>query len=199
MSKSLGNLYTLDDLAAKGYSAAEVRYVLIGAHYRQPLNFTFHSLDAARHALEKLSKAERALRQAAGSPPDPTHASLIGCSPGPFAEAWSHLTDDLNIPGALGSLFGTVNKSKPAQLDADSALQMWTGLHFILDALGLKLPQIDEENPLEIPPEITALAERRWQAKQSRDWNAADELRRQLDELGWVVKDTKDSYQVSPK
>jgi cysteinyl-tRNA synthetase len=55
MSKSLGNLYTLADLEKRGYSAPEVRYVLISGHYRAPLNFTFHSLDAARQALQKLA------------------------------------------------------------------------------------------------------------------------------------------------
>ncbi len=59
MSKSLGNLYTLDDLKHRGFTPAEVRYVLVSGHYRQPLNFTLHSLDAARAALMKLAKFEK--------------------------------------------------------------------------------------------------------------------------------------------
>ena len=51
MSKSLGNLYTLADLAKKGYSAMEVRYVLLNGHYRKPINFGFDSLHAGREAL----------------------------------------------------------------------------------------------------------------------------------------------------
>ncbi len=200
MSKSLGNLYTLADLEAKGHSAAEVRYVLIGAHYRQPLNFTFHSLDAARHALQKLAKAERALHQAAASPAALTHADLTGSDPGPFGEAWSLLNDDLNVPGALGAVFGVLNKTKPAQLSETEALAAWTGLHFILAALGIVLPPpVNEGAGADIPADIQALAEQRWQAKQARDWPAADALRQQLDAAGWVIKDAKDSYQILPK
>ena len=200
MSKSLGNLHTLSDLAAKGYSADEVRYVLIGAHYRQPLNFTFHSLDAARQALQKLAKAERSLHQAAGSPALLTYPQLIASSPGPFAEAWSLLTDDLNVPGALGSLFGTLNKTKPAQISATEALTAWSGLHLLLHALGLRLPTASEElDRPDIPSEIIALADQRWQAKQARDWPAADALRQQLETQGWLIKDAKDSYQILPK
>lgn len=57
MSKSLGNLYTLDDLISKGYSAQQIRYALIAGHYRQQLNFTFKGLDDAKSALSKLAKA----------------------------------------------------------------------------------------------------------------------------------------------
>jgi cysteinyl-tRNA synthetase len=200
MSKSLGNLYTLQDLAAKGYSAAEVRYVLVGAHYRQPLNFTFHSLDAARQALQKLAKSERALAQAAGQPAALAYPTLIRQDPGPFAEAWALLNDDLNVPGALGAIFGTLNKTKPAQLDPATALATWTGLHLLLVALGLTLPTAAEEpTSADLPPDIITLAEQRWQAKQNRDWATADALRQQLDAAGYVIKDAKDSYQILPK
>jgi len=200
MSKSLGNLYTLADLAAKGYTPAEVRYVLVGAHYRQPLNFTLHSLDAARQALQKIAKAERALHQAAVTPAALTYSSLIGHDPAPFADAWNLLQDDLNVPGALGSLFSTLNKTKPALLSPAEALATWTGLHFILQALGLTLPTPTVEAPTtDIPPEILALAEQRWQAQQARDWSTSDALRLQLETAGYLIKDTKDSYQILPK
>jgi cysteinyl-tRNA synthetase len=69
MSKSVGNLYTLADLETRGYTAGEVRYVLISGYYSAPLNFTFHSLDAARQALARLAKHETSLRQKAGTTP----------------------------------------------------------------------------------------------------------------------------------
>ena len=55
MSKSLGNLHTLDDIRARGHTAEEVRYVLLSGSYRQPLNFTFDSLKAVGKALKKIS------------------------------------------------------------------------------------------------------------------------------------------------
>lgn len=195
MSKSLGNLYTLADLEKRGYSAAEVRYVLISGHYRAPLNFTFHSLDAARQALQKLAKFDKALQER-GCPALPATQSL---SPGPFAEAWQVLNDDLNVPGALGAIFATLNKTKPASLSLDEALAVHSGLHFMLESLGLKLPVPSQDLATDVPAEIADLAERRWQAKNAKDWPTADSLRKELESLGWLIKDSKDSYQILPK
>lgn len=192
MSKSLGNLYTLEDLQGRGYSPAEVRYVLISGHYRAPLNFNVHSLDAARQALQKLAKFDKALRAAGGVESKPGYA-------GPFADAWQVLNNDLNVPGAIGAIFGVINQTKPAALSKDEATQALTGLHFVLGALGIALPAVHEDEVAEVPPEIAELAERRWQAKQSKDWAAADALRKELDAAGWVIKDSKDGYQVVRK
>ncbi len=217
MSKSLGNLYTLEDLAKRGYSAAEVRYVLISGHYRAPLNFTLHSLDSARQALQKLAKADKALERGA---PNPQHsASNSGAAsssggdaalrssatdsavraPGPFAEAWDILLNDLNVPGATGSIFGTLNKLKPAALSAAEATAIRNGLHFMLNALGLKLPAIADEAAADVPADIQALAQQRWDAKQANDWAAADTLRKQLEASGWLIKDSKDGFTVIAK
>ena len=192
MSKSLGNLYTLDDLQKRGYTPAETRYVLINGHYRAPLNFTFNSLDAARQALHKLAKNAQALRAAAG-------AQTVAPAPGPFAAAWALLEDDLNVPGALGEVFATLNRLKPAALAAPEAAAALAGLHFLLTALGLQLPDLREEGSETAPAEVTALAERRWQAKQARDWPAADALRQELEAAGWLVKDGKDGWQLARK
>jgi cysteinyl-tRNA synthetase len=194
MSKSLGNLYTLEDLKARGYTPTEVRYVLISGHYRTPLSFTLHSLDAARQALQKLAKFDRAVRDVAG-----LSASIPGTAPGPFAHAWETLNDDLNVPGALGDIFATINRTKAASLSQNEAVAVLEGLHFILFALGLQLPASSEEVQTDVPAEIAALAEKRWQAKQSKDWSAADILRKELDAAGWIIKDSKESYQVVKK
>lgn len=189
MSKSLGNLFTLADLAARGHTAAEVRYVLISGHYRAPLNFTMHSLDSARQALQKLAKFDKALDR--GTTPSAS-------APGPFAEAWDTLLRDLNVPGALGALFGVLNKVKPAALSADDAAAVRGGLHFMLKALGLILPTVMEDAAVEVPADIQALAQQRWDAKQAKDWPAADALRKQLEAAGWLIKDTREGFIVLP-
>jgi cysteinyl-tRNA synthetase len=199
MSKSLGNLYTLEDLKARGYSASEVRYTLISGHYRAPLNFTFHSLDSAKQALQKLAKHERSLRgkMQRSDLATPTHADLIAHgTPGPFADAWSTLLNDLNAPGALGGVFGAIKEADQATTTPESAHHIWLSLHFMLGALGLILPQ--EEGPVEAPAEVAALAEQRWHAKQDKDWPAADRLRLELEALGWTTKDSKTEYQLLP-
>lgn len=200
MSKSLGNLYTLSDLAERGYSAAEVRYTLISGHYRSPLNFTFHSLDSARQALQKIAKVAHSLVEKAGATPPVSHDALVAKgSPGPFQDAWTILNDDLNVPGALGAIFGMLNKTKPATLSSDEALATLNGLQFMLDALGLAIPVPTQEATSEVPAEISDLADQRWQAKQAKDWPAADALRKQLEEAGWIIKDHKDGYDILPK
>ncbi len=188
MSKSLGNLYTLADLAQRGYSPAEVRYVLISGHYHTPLNFTFHSLDSARHALQKLAKADKALTRGEGAPQ--------ADGPGPFAEAWQTLLHDLNVPGAFGSVFGVLNKLKPAGLTDAEAVEARGGLHFMLQAFGLVLPPVAEENTADVPADIQALAQQRWDAKQAKDWAAADTLRKQLEAAGWLIKDSKEGFSI---
>lgn len=199
MSKSLGNLYTLDDLKERGHTPAEVRYTLLSGHYRQPLNFTLDSLHAARQALTKLAKFEKALREKAGLSAQPTHKDLVKLhDAGALQSAWDALLHDLNVPEALGCVFSLLNKTKLADTSADEAKQLWQGLHFILDAIGIVLPEIKEET-VEVPPDIRALAEERWAARQAKDWAKADEMRKQLDALGWTMKDGKDGYQLIPK
>lgn len=200
MSKSLGNLYTLDDLKHRGYLPAEVRYVLLSGHYHQPLNFTLHSLDAAHAALQKLAKFAKALGEASGSVTAPSHESLVEKgNVSAFQAAWDSLLDNLNVPGALGGVFTVINHTKLAGLSRTEAKTLWEGLHFILDALGIELPPVKEDEVVDAPDDIKALAEERWKAKQSRDFARSDELRKQIDLAGWIIKDSKEGYQLFPK
>ena len=189
MSKSLGNLYTLDDLAAKGYTAMEVRYVLIGAHYRKQLNFTLESLAGAHEALSKLGKGARGLAQRAGD------GHLLGeAGFGPFQSAWDALNDDLNTPGCLGGIFTGLREC--SGLEGEQAAKALAGLNRVLRALGLKLPEV--EPTAEVPVEIKALADERWAARSAKDWAKSDALRDQLAGLGWLVKDSPEGYEINP-
>jgi len=191
MSKSLGNLYTLDDLSERGFSPMEVRYVLIGAHYRKPLNFTISSLEGAREALAKLAKGAR---QLAAKVPDGTMISNADF--GPFQAAWDALNDDLNTPGALGGLFTGLREA--VKSDGTAAAEALAGFNRILKALGLVLPEAADDAGADVPTEIRELADRRWEARTARDWAASDAMRDELNSLGWVVKDGKDGYTLTP-
>ena len=189
MSKSLGNLYTLEDLAAKGWSAMETRYVLLGGHYRKPLNFTFDSLHAAREALGTLAEGAERLRVAAG-----VAAGSAGgaATEGGFDAAWEKLNFDLNTPAAMGEVFKRLKQCDG--LAGAEAAAAWRGLQGMLDAMGLVLPPVAERAAEEAPAEVRELAERRWAAKQAREWAAADGLRGEIAALGWSVKDAKEGY-----
>jgi cysteinyl-tRNA synthetase len=190
MAKSLGNFHTLDDLAAKGFTAMEVRYVLIGAHYRKPLNFTFDSLHAAREALAKLAKGARAL---AAKAPAETRFSEVGF--GPFQAAWDSLNDDLNTPGCLGGLFTGLRDA--ARLEGEDAARALAAFNRVLRALGLILPAPDE-GVVAIPDDVRALADERWAARLAKDWAKADEMRGHLAQRGWAMKDGKEGYELAP-
>ena len=188
MSKSLGNLYTIDDLAQKGHTAMEVRYVLMSGHYRKQLNFTLDSLHAAKEALHKLAKGRATLALAAGDSPN----SLFNIQHSLFAPAWQALNRDLNTPASLGHLFSGLKAAQ--KITGEQASQNLAAFDALIEALGLELPI--EEVPSDIPAEIQDLAERRWQAKQNKDWAASDQLRDELTSLGWTIKDNPDGYEL---
>ncbi len=191
MSKSLGNLYTLADLAAKGFTAMEVRYVLIGAHYRKPLNFTLDSLSGAREALAKLAKGARQLASKIEPGTVVTSADF-----GPFLPAWESLTHDLNTPGALGGIFTGLREA--ANLTGPDAAAALTGMNRILRALGITLPELADNESTVIPSAIQALADARWAARLAKNWAESDTLRAQLLEQGWLMKDGKEDFTLSP-
>ena len=176
MSKSLGNLYTLDDLKAKGFSPMALRYALLMGHPRKQLNFTLDSLHAAEKALGTLRQFRTSLASVGGD------ATL-------FAPVHAALADDLNTPGSLGALFTIVNRG-PQGVEL-------AAFDRVLFALGLKLdapvaPKAD------IPADIADLAAKRWAAKQAKDFAAADTLRNELTAAGWSMLDRKDGYSLEP-
>ena len=191
MSKSLGNLYTIDDLTEKGYTAMEVRYVLISGHYRKQLNFTLDSLHAAKEALQKLTKGRALLVSIGGNQAD----CSVAMESSVFAPAWESLNQDLNTPAALGHLFSGLKAAQ--NLKSDEAAANLAAFDDILNALGLELPVQEQEQSSDAPAEIQELAEQRWQAKQNKDWAASDQLRDQLSSAGWTIKDNPDGYELS--
>ena len=177
MSKSLGNLYTLDDLRAKGFSAMAVRYALLSGHPRKQLNFTLDSVHAAEKALASLRAHRAALAPAAAA-----HDA--------FAPVIAALQDDLNTPAALGALFTLLNR-KEGQPDAAS-------FDRAMFALGLDLSTAPAAPKAAVPEEITTLAEKRWAAKQAKDFASADTLRKEIAAAGWSMLDRKDGYSLEP-
>jgi cysteinyl-tRNA synthetase len=200
MSKSLGNLYTLQELQDKGYSPMAIRYALIAGHYRQPLNFTLQSLSTATSALQKLSKTQRQLQAMAsmaaiaptgnGDRPEKTSAS-------PLANAWKALREDLNIPQCLGIIFTETSPSALRKLLPTEAHRLLCDFQDIIrGALGLTLPEIDtdSQNVTMIPEQVQQLAEQRLVAKRQKFFDKADGLREQIHSLGWRIVDRPDGF-----
>jgi cysteinyl-tRNA synthetase len=173
MSKSAGNFFTLRDLLAKGWTGREVRYVLLSAHYREQLNFTFEGLQAARSALQRIDefllKAQEAPTAKASS------ASSV------IAAFESALDDDLNISQALAALFEFIRESNKNGIPADTLAQ-WQRIDSVL---GFGIP-----TKASVPAEVQSLVEERQAARKAKHFQRSDEIRDQLAKAGWVIEDT---------
>lgn len=201
MSKSLENLFTLDQLKEKGFTPMEVRYTLISGSYRQPLNFTFASLKSGRSAMKKMEKNLLPYLEKTGLSEigfNKLSASPFPTDWGHFQRAWDGLANDLNVSQATGGIFAGFAALEKSELERQDILKELKALGGILYALGIQLFQAVNEPVLEIPDEISQLAEARWQAKLNKDWDNADQLRKELNDSGWNVLDKKHSYEILP-
>ena len=170
MSKSLGNLYTVDDLIEKDYDPIDFRYFVLGAHYRTQLNFTFDALTAARNALSRLRVIVRAWDKPA-----------VGCAE--FEERFDEaIFDDLNTPQALAILWELVDSDNSSSAKAHSLLQFD-------EVLGLGLKSY-VSIPLDVPDSVQLLVDEREQARKDKDWSLSDELREKIAVSGFIVEDT---------
>lgn len=192
MSKSLGNFYTLRDLLDKGYTGRQIRYVLISAHYRTQLNFTFEGLDAAKSALNRIDDVIYRLKELkAADQKEPIDDLLQGVEK-QFKEA---MQDDLNISEALAALFEFV-RSLNTLLDGDKlsvesaqkALQLFDSMDLVLGIIAR-----EEE---EIPVEVYEAAQKRWAARKEKDWATADEMREFVTAKGYFIEDTGSGFKI---
>jgi cysteinyl-tRNA synthetase len=185
MSKSLGNFYTLRDLLAKGLDARAIRYALISAHYREPLNFTVDGVNAAKAALARIDEMLLKLRQLAGD----AAAGESAAADKLLADFQTAMDDDLNSSAALGAVFEFVRQTnrRLAQktlcaAEAAALLRAWERLDGVL---GLGMPQTND-----VPAEIRSLLEQRQAARKAKDFKRADALRDELKAKGWIIEDT---------
>ena len=189
MSKSLGNFFTLRDLLDKGWSGREIRWVLIGAHYRKKLNFTFDALKIARETLGKFEEFFKRLRAVKNSGDGSAVVEALENAKNGFASA---MADDLNISMALASLFDlmrNINRiADENKLDAAGAEKVLDAFRDFDRIIGcFEVDNVKTEAA--IPAEVTALAEARAAARKEKNWAESDRLRDEISKLGYTIKD----------
>ena len=195
MSKSAGNFYTLRECVEKGYSGKEIRWVLLGAHYRKKLNFTFAACDQARTALNKFSELFARLKDISTEGDDSEAKEIVLKAKHAFDKG---LADDLNISEALAAVFGLqsdANKLLNAKSLSKSGAELILEQYRKFDEV-FALFEVDTEKKDDVPAEVMEMAEKRCAARASKDWATADAMRDQLKELGWVVEDSADGFKV---
>ncbi len=196
MSKSLGNFFTLRDLIEKGYTGREIRYVLMGAHYRKQLNFTFDALAQAKSSLRYFDELSIRLKEVNNENAAMLDEAIFNTFESDFEKA---VADDLNIAGALAVIFkmgSEANKLLDAnnlhKLDADKFLATFRKFDRIFGFLN-----VDEAKKDEIPADIIALAEARIQAKIDKNYAEADRIREEIKAAGYIVEDApKNTYRI---
>jgi len=191
MSKSLNNFYTLDDLEKKGYEPMAFRLLLLSAHYRSEMNFTWDNMEGAQVSWEKLVDKIRKLIMTKDTEPEP---DLIQESTAQKLREkfFVALENDLHTPEALAVLWEMLGSDLLAK-------QKYQLLLSFDEVFGLGLARIDVEEELALPAEAQALAEQRVEARTKKDWALADQLRKQLEQLGYQVKDEVDGQKVTKK
>jgi len=192
MSKSLGNFHTLRDVMARGYNGREVRYVLLAAHYRQSLNFTFEAVEAARSSLARIDAFMDRLKQApaAGS-------SLPDWALQAETVFKTSLDEDLNISEALAGIFEMVHAGN-RDLDAGrivwSASQVLALLARFDTVLGVLTPPA-----LAIPEAVQVMLTARAAARAAKQWTESDRLRDAMQAAGWDVRDTPEGQKLTKR
>lgn len=193
MSKSAGNFYTLRDLLDKNMSPRSIRYLLISAHYRKQLNFTFEGLEQAAHALERIDNFVlrlKDIKQKAGEDSEiekPAESMFMGIT--------SCLDDDLNISGAIAALFDFIAAVNTLidrdKVSAESAEKIIEALEKADSVFGfIFFPEANSDDA--DTEQIQSLIDERLAAKKSKDFNRADEIRDHLLSIGIQLEDTKE-------
>lgn len=200
MSKSLGNFFTVRDVL-KEYEGEVVRFFMLSAHYRNPINFSKALIDSAKSSLERIYTCMETLEFLRGRADAPKESSARETEYFSRLEGFRQkfeaaMEDDLNTADAISVLFEIVsdanktlhqenNPSVPAIEQTLSALRELGG---VLGLLGRKKE--------EVPAEIQALLEERARARAEKNWAKSDEIRDLLKEKGVLVKDTPQGQMI---
>ncbi len=195
MSKSAGNFFTVREIA-EHYGYEPIRYFMLSAHYRSPLNYTAELIESCKSSLERLytcrENLDFAIENAHGDSNILTQKAAAAKVK--FNDA---MEDDLNTADALAAIFELVKEintlssqsTKEALQDAAEAFDQMT------DVLGILYNRKKEE----APKEVLQLVEQRAAAKKEKNWAVADQIRDKLAEMGWVVEDTAQGPKLSKK
>jgi cysteinyl-tRNA synthetase len=189
MSRSAGNAVTLKDLIHLGYSAREVRYLLLSTHYRQPLSYSEEKLKVARAALKRIDAFVVKLRRCSN---DRKTDKIQGICEEMLSSFDAAMEADLNVPMALAAIFILIRKvnqsisaGEVSKNDAAYLLDAFARINSVLALIDLNPAGAETEDP-----DIEAMIDRRDEARERKDYQEADRIREDLKKKNITLEDT---------
>ena len=198
MSKSLGNFFTAREVAEK-YGYEVVRYMMVQAHYRSPINYCVELLDACKASLERLytcrDTLDRAIANAPAGAADPESLALFDQRKQAFITA---MDDDLNTADGVSVLFDLVRDLNTRSNDPATTKDTLTAGAKLFDELtGVLGLLYNRKQGNEIPAQVQELVDARTTARKAKDFAGADRLRDEIAALGYAVKETRQGVEIT--
>ena len=194
MSKSLGNFFTVRDIS-KEYDLQVLRFFMLSAHYRNPINFSHDLMESAKNGLDRIITAVSNLTELENIAKDEELTAkendVLDATNEVFNKFEASMDDDFNTADAIAAVFELVKLANTnSSTDSTKAFisQMKKKIITLTDVLGLK---VEKENEM-LDEEIDSLIAQRQQARMDRDFKRADEIRDMLLEKGIVLEDTRE-------
>lgn len=193
MSKSLNNFFTVREIGEK-YDLQVLRFFMLSAHYRSPLNFSADLMESAKNGLERILTAAENLRHLMETAKDggmTAQEQALYDASGEFVEKFEHaMDDDCNTADAVSAVFEYVkycNTNVSPENTKEFLQQLYGRLKTLCDVLGIILEKEEEI----LDAEIEQLIEERQQARKNKDFARADAIREELAGKGILLKDTR--------
>ena len=197
MSKSLGNFFTVRDIA-KEYDLEAVRMFMLSAHYRSPINFSRDQIAAAHASLTRLYTArdhmKHLLSSAQDKPLTEEEKAFVARLKELEARFDAAMDDDMNTADALGAIFEMVKEINVCLKGESSKAAVEAGiasLKALCDVLGLVQREEDA-----LPADIQAMVDERALARKNKDWKRSDELRDAIKAAGYILEDSREGQKV---
>ena len=189
MSKSLGNFFTVREIAEK-YPLQVIRFFMLSAHYRSPLNFSAELVEASKNGLERILTAVDRLKSINGTDGDVDKS--VADEMDAFVKKYEDaMDDDLNTADAISVIFELVKYANVNVTEESSKATVELVLNTIeklCDILGI----ITEKKEEILDSDIEALIEERQAARKAKNFARADEIRDQLSSMGIILGDTRE-------
>ncbi len=197
MSKSKGNFYRLQDIRDKNFNSMHLRLLFLSSHYRKNVDFSWLALEQAKVNYERIREfLEKMKKIASGKKTTSAKNEFCEKHTSMFQEA---MNDDLNTPLALSALFEMIThvnkKISSGEMNAKKAAKILTTFEKMNKVFGLTF----SEKETNIPEEVSTLADARQETRKNKDFQKSDELRKEIEKMGYLIEDLGDSYKLKKK